>query len=363
MSLRERMASLRDELDAEVGRAGRPVALMEVCGTHTVSACRSGVHSLVPDGVRLVSGPGCPVCVTPQSAIDALIELGRRPEVTLATYGDMLRVTGAGGSLELARSDGADVRVVTSSMEAVEIARTEPDREVVFAAVGFETTAPATAVAVLAAKEEGLPNFSIVSCHKRVMPAMRALVADPEIAIDGFLCPGHVSVILGADAYAPLVAEHGKPCVVAGFEALRIMEGIVHLVRQVADGKPRLENLYPEVVRDGANPHALALLEEVFEPADTPWRALGTIPESGWVLREEYAEFDAVRRFDVRPGEDREPPGCRCGEVITGRVEPADCPLFGRTCTPLEPVGPCMVSSEGTCRAWFRYRRREAKRA
>lgn len=359
MTPREHMAQLTAEL-AEVARAtdGR-LSFMEVCGTHTVSGFRSGIHALMPAGVRLVSGPGCPVCVTAQRYIDVLIDLGRRESVTLTTYGDMLRVTGQGGSLELARSEGADVRVVTSSMEAVEIARSEPHRQVVFAAVGFETTAPATAAAVLAAEQQELQNFTVLAAHKLVLPAMQTLLADPNLAIDGFLCPGHVSVVIGAEAYRPVVEDFGRPCVVAGFEPLQMMEGILHLARQAVAGEARLENLYPTVVGDRPQPHAATLIERVFERGDSAWRALGVMPDSGLDLRPAYARFDALTRFDLVLGEDVDPPGCRCGEVITGQCEPLDCGLFGAVCTPVTPIGPCMVSSEGTCQAWFKYRRHE----
>ncbi|NOX56334.1 MAG: hydrogenase formation protein HypD [Planctomycetes bacterium] len=361
-SLRTRMQRLVAHLEEAARAIGRSVCLMEVCGTHTVNACRSGVHSLMPENVRLISGPGCPVCVTAQRYIDALIELGRRPEVTLTTYGDMIRVTGQGESLETARSRGADVRVVTSTMDAVDIARSEPDRQVVFAAVGFETTAPATAAAVRAARDQGLENFSVLCAHKLVVPAMMALLQDPDIRVDGFLCPGHVSVIIGSNAYRPVVEKHGKPCVIAGFEPLHIMNGVVHLVQQIRDGQARLENLYPQAVRPEGNRAAQRLLEEVFQVSDSAWRMLGTLPGSGLDLRPEYAKFDALKRFGVELGEDHEPPGCRCGEVITGKCGPADCRLFGTVCTPTYPVGPCMVSSEGTCQAWFKYRRREMPR-
>ena len=357
--LRAQMQRLVAELEETAKAVERPVCLMEVCGTHTVNACRSGVHSLMPNNVRLISGPGCPVCVTAQRHIDALIELGRRPEITLTTYGDMLRVTGAGESLETARSRGADVRVVTSTMEALEIAKAEPNREVVFAAVGFETTAPATAAAVRAAHDGQIENFSAVCSHKLVVPAMEILVQDPEIRVDGFLCPGHVSVIIGANAYRPIVEDYGKPCAIAGFEPLQIMEGILRLTQQVRDGQPKLENLYPQVVGPDGNTVALRLIEEVFEIGDSAWRMLGVLPKSGLQLRPEFARFDALRRFDIELGDDHEPPGCRCGEVITGRCGPADCSLFATTCTPTYPIGPCMVSSEGTCQAWFKYRRRE----
>jgi hydrogenase expression/formation protein HypD len=360
-SPREVMAQLTAELEQVVAGSDKPLRFMEVCGTHTVSAFRSGVHSLMPDGVRLVSGPGCPVCVTAQRYIDALIDLGRRDGMTIATYGDMLRVTGAGGSLELVRSEGADVRVVTSSMEALEIARAEPDRQVVFAAVGFETTAPATAAVVLAAQRQAVPNFTVLAAHKQVLPAMQTLLADPDIPIDGFLCPGHVSVVIGAEAYRPIVEMYSRPCVIAGFEAVQMMEGILHLARQVTAGEARLENLYPTVVGDQPQPHAKALIARVFEPADAAWRALGVMKESGLNLRAEFAAFDAFQRFDLVLGEDEDPPGCRCGEVITGRCGPLDCGLFGGVCTPVTPIGPCMVSSEGTCQAWFKYRRHEMR--
>ncbi len=361
MNARRRMSELSLSLRRAAARLPGPVHFMEVCGTHTVNACRSGVHALMPPDVVLVSGPGCPVCVTAQRYIDALVELGRRGDVTLATYGDMIRVAGAGGSLELARSEGADVRVVTSTLEAVELAAREPHRQVVFAAVGFETTAPATAAAVLAARREGLANFTVLPCHKLVVPAMRTLLSDPEVRIDGFICPGHVSVIIGAGAYRSIVRDFGKSCVVSGFEALQIMEGVVHLVAQRLAGAARLENLYPQVVTEHGNRRAQALIDKVFVPGDSAWRALGLMPASGLDLRRQYADLNAFERFEITLGEDHDPPGCRCGEVISGKCEPPDCRLFGKVCTPIYPVGPCMVSSEGTCQAWFKYRRHEQK--
>ncbi len=362
MNLREQMRGLCDVLGALVQQLDREYCFMEICGTHTVNACRSGVHSLMPDKIRLVSGPGCPVCVTAQRYIDALIGLGRTDGMTVCTYGDMIRVAGVGGSLELARSEGADVRVVTSSMEAVAIAQAEPDRQVVFAAVGFETTAPASAAAVLAAQAQRLSNFSILPCHKLVMPAIEMLLQDPDTRIDGFLCPGHVSVVLGADVFQPVVTDYQKPCAVTGFEALQIMSGIASLTKSVVDGEPRLENIYLEAVTAKGNPKARELIAEVFEPADAAWRALGVMPNSGLDMRPAYAEFDAFIKHGVELGEDREPPGCRCGEVISGKCLPDDCGLFAKVCTPIFPVGPCMVSSEGACQAWFKYRRNEKKR-
>lgn len=359
---RTAMAHQASCLDRLANDIGRPVQFMEICGTHTVNACRSGVHSLMPGSVRLVSGPGCPVCVTAQRYIDALVDLGRRPSIVIATYGDMLRVAGAGGSLEVARSEGADVRVVTSSLEALDIARRHPEREVVFAAVGFETTAPATAAAILAARREGVRNFTVLAQHKRVLPAMTALLADSSVRIDGFLCPGHVAVIIGSTAFLGIVESFRTPCAISGFTAAQIMDGILNLAKQVACGRADLVNRYVEAVTDAGNRIAQALMHEVFEPGDACWRALGEIPDSGLDIRDAYRDFDAFDRHRVTPGADREPPGCRCAEVITGRCIPSDCPLFGRACTPVYPVGPCMVSSEGSCQAFFRYRRHEFRR-
>jgi len=361
--LRAEMAALAEELaELTVPFRERTLRFMEVCGTHTVNACRSGVHGLVGSAVTLISGPGCPVCVTAQRYIDAAVDLGRDASVILATYGDMLRVTGRNGSLEAARSEGASVRVVTSALEAVRLAERHPDRQVVFAAVGFETTAPATAAAILEVRKRRLANFTVLPCHKRILPAMEALVSDPEVRIDGFLCPGHVSVVTGSELYRPLVDGHRIPCVVGGFEPFQIMEALVHLARQVVSGAPLLENLYPQVVTPEGNRVARALLERVFVPGDSAWRALGVIAGSGLDLRPEYQDLDAVVRFGVTLGEDRDPPGCRCGEVLTGRCRPGDCPLFAKACTPVRPIGPCMVSSEGACQAFFRYRRNERRR-
>ncbi|GMU21633.1 MAG: hydrogenase formation protein HypD [Phycisphaerae bacterium] len=340
-----------------------PVRIMEVCGTHTVSLFRSGVKSLLPENVKLISGPGCPVCVTSQGYIDAACALAGRPEVTVCTYGDMVRVPGRAGSLERQRAQGAQVRVVYSPRDAVSYAQAHPERQVVFLGVGFETTAPATAAAVLEAKRLGLDNFYVLTAHKLVIPAMSALLSAGDVPVDGFLCPGHVSVVIGADAYRPIVEQYGKPCVVAGFEPDQMLRGILHLVSQIARREARLENVYPVAVSSLGNQPALKCLLDTFEPADAVWRAMGTIPSSGLTLRSAYRRFDAAQRFNLVVDEDYDPPGCRCGEVIQGKVEPADCPLFGRTCTPLEPVGPCMVSSEGTCAAWYKYGRHGTDRA
>jgi hydrogenase expression/formation protein HypD len=311
----------------------------------------------MPANVRLLSGPGCPVCVTAQGDIDQLIQLAAEPGLTLCTYGDMLRVPGRRGSLERARSRGADVRVVYSAMDAVRLAENHRGRQVVFGAVGFETTAPATAATVRRARERGLDNFSVLVSHKRVLPAMEALLASGQVQLDGLLCPGHVSVIMGWECYRPLAARHRLPCVIAGFEEPLLAAALAWLARQVLEGRAELLNQYPEAVTAEGNLVARRVLDEVFEPVAMRWRGLGLIPDSGLGLRSPYRMFDAARRFALGPPLDREPAACICGQVITGTATPENCRLFGDPCTPIHPVGPCMVSSEGTCQAWFKYRR------
>jgi hydrogenase expression/formation protein HypD len=354
----EKIERLRTELDACCRRIARPVQLMEVCGTHTVSIFRSGIRSMIPANLRLVSGPGCPVCVTAQRHIDAALQLAARPGVILATYGDMMRVPGRSGSLEQLRAAGARVRVINSARSALQIARDDPDTPVIFLAVGFETTAPATAAVVLDADRDHTENFSVLMCHKLVVPAMIALLEGGDVPIDGFICPGHVSVIIGAHTYRPIVDRFGKACVVTGFEPEQILAGLVRLLQLIADGRAEADNVYRGVVSDQGNPHARELLQRVFIIADTPWRALGVIPQSGLELAPAYQRFDALRRFRVELGEDEDHPACRCGEVIQGKVQPIGCSLFAHECTPLTPIGPCMVSSEGTCAAWYKYNRR-----
>ena len=341
---------------AELCRERGGVRLMEICGTHTVALFRSGLRGLLPPELRLISGPGCPVCVTPSSYLDLACELAARPDVTICTYGDMVRVPGRRSSLEAQRAAGARVVVVYSARDAVRYAAAHRDEQVVFLGVGFETTAPATAAAMLAAAAQGLTNFAVLSGHKLVIPALLALLAAGDVQIDGFLCPGHVSIVIGPQAFAPMAEQYGRPCVVAGFEPDGMLRAIARLVELVAAETPRVENAYAVAVAADGNAAARACVDRVFVPADTTWRALGTIPASGLALRAEFAAFDAAARFGVSAGEDVEPPGCRCGEVIQGKCEPAECALFGTACTPLRPVGPCMVSSEGTCAAWFKYR-------
>jgi len=357
-SAQDKVARIAESAQA-VGDGCRPIRIMEVCGTHTVAIARAGLRRLLPPRVRLISGPGCPVCVTDGSYVDLAIRVARGEGLPaapiVATYGDMVRVPGAMGSLAEARAAGATVVVVASADQAVELAKRNSAREVVFLGVGFETTAPGSAVAVLRAREEGVTNFSVLTAHKLIMPALRALLST-EIAIDAFLCPGHVSVILGYGVYEELARDHRKPCVVAGFEPAGILDGVAEILRQLASGRPAACTVYPAVTREG-NRTAQAMLEKVFAPADAPWRALGVIPGSGLALRPEFTDFDAARKFSLQERPSQDDPRCRCGLVITGRATPQECPLFATVCTPRDPIGPCMVSSEGACAAAYKYER------
>jgi hydrogenase expression/formation protein HypD len=346
-----------ERLVQSAARLARPAAYMEVCGTHTVNAFRSGLHSLMPWNVKLLSGPGCPVCVTAQGEIDQMIELASGAGVTLCTYGDMLHVPGTRGSLEEARGCGAGVRVIYSALDAVKLAEREPGRQAVLAAVGFETTAPTTAAAVLAADRARLGNFTVLASHKRIIPAMRGLLEAGQVNVDGFLCPGHVAVVIGSDAFGPIVRDFALPCVIAGFEDQQIASGLAQLVEQTAAGEAAVENHYPQAVSAAGNVRAREVMEEVFEPVDAYWRGLGELRGSGLAVRGRYGRFDAQVRYELPVQHREEMRGCRCGEVITGRAEPGECGLFGTACTPARPVGPCMVSPEGSCQAWFKYRR------
>ena len=341
-------------MDAACRQLGRQVNIMEVCGTHTVSIFRAGIRSIIPKNLKLLSGPGCPVCVTDQGYINAVLQLADRDNCLIATYGDIIRVPGRGGSLETKRIK-ADVKVVLSSEDALQLAKDNPQKTVVFIAVGFETTAPATAVVVKEAAEAGIDNFCVLSGHKLVVPAMRALLSGKNHNIDGFLCPGHVSVIIGYRAFAGIVKDFGRPCVVAGFEPIQIIEGLAEICRQFSAGKAEVKSIYNAVVTEHGNTAAQKIIAECFEPADGCWRGLGKIKKSTLKLKNKYSLFDAFKRFDITesPGEDIA--GCRCSQVLCGLIEPPKCGLFGKNCTPNTPVGPCMVSSEGACAAYFKY--------
>jgi hydrogenase expression/formation protein HypD len=333
--------------------------IMEVCGTHTMAAARFGLRSLLPESVQLISGPGCPVCVTAQTDIDAFLALGDEPGVILTSFGDMLRVPGSHTSLERRRAQGAAVRVVYSPLDAVELARREPGKTMVFFGVGFETTMPAIALAIRLAAEQQLKNFSVLCVHKTIPLALRALLASDEVQVSGLLCPGHVTTIIGAEAYDFIPREFGLPCAVTGFEPVDMLLGIEAILRQLQEGQARVDNVYTRAVKVQANPRAQALLAEVFEPCDAEWRGLGLIPGSGVKIRPPYAGYDARLRFpEVWEHLAPAPPSpCRCGEVLRGVLRPRQCPLFRQTCTPSQPLGPCMVSSEGACAAAYRYER------
>ena len=336
-------------------RPAIPMKLMEVCGTHTVSIFRHGIRQLLPEQVSLVSGPGCPVCVTANRDVDWAIALAHQPDTILATFGDMLKVPGSFSSLAQARAEGCEVRIVYSTLYALAIARANPQKKVVFFGIGFETTAPTVACSLLEAEQMGLSNYFVYPVHKVMPPPMKALVDAEEIRIDGFLCPGHVSTITGSEPYQFLARDYGIPSVIAGFEPLDILQAIDMLLVMRAEGRAEVEIQYRRVVRPEGNPVAREQMYRVFQPADAEWRGLGLIPDSGLAIREEYARFDARRVLPIDPGPTREHAGCRCGEVLRGVVQPPECPLYGRVCTPENPVGPCMVSSEGTCSTWFQF--------
>jgi hydrogenase expression/formation protein HypD len=336
--------------------AGRTARLMEVCGTHTMSIARHGIARALPAGVELLSGPGCPVCVTDAGYVDAALELAARGAI-VCTFGDMIRVPGSEGSLDLARAGGADIRICYSPAEAAAIARAEPERQVVFLAIGFETTTAPVVSLVETAMREGLENLSLLTAFKTVPPALAALVDDPAVEVDAFLCPPHVSAIIGAEAYRPVVERYRVPCVVAGFEPLDVLCAVDELLGQIAAGTPRLVNQYERVVRPEGNPRARSLMARYLETVDAVWRGLGVIPGSGLALRRDYVRFDAAVRHGLCVREGRTDPACRCGDVLKGKIAPDGCPLFGAACTPAGPVGPCMVSSEGSCAAHYRYSR------
>ena len=332
------------------------VRLMEVCGTHTMAIAKSGIRALLPENVKLLSGPGCPVCVTPAEVIDGILELSMEKNIIIATYGDMVRVPGSvpGDSLQRRRALGARVEIVYSPVDAVRTAEDNPGSEVVFLGVGFETTAPGTAAAVLTARERGLENFSVWSMLKLVEPALRALTGTAGFNVQGFLCPGHVATIIGERGFEFLPRDYALPAVIGGFEPEDILLAVYELLRQIAEGRPRVQNEYARAVSKDGNVLAQRIIGDCFEPRRDIRRGLGEIDGSGLGLKKELEVFDAEKRFCVAPAAAK-PTACRCGEVITGRLSPDGCPLFGRSCTPEDPVGPCMVSSEGACAAAYKY--------
>ncbi len=338
-------------------RSTRPARLMEFCGGHTHAIMRYGLRALLPATVDLRSGPGCPVCVTANADLDLAIALAQVSRLILTTFGDMVRVPGSHKSLQDAKAAGADVRMVYSTLDALQIARDNPSQPVVFLGVGFETTAPTIAAAILQAEREGLGNFSVLSLHKLTPPATRAILDAGEVALDGIIGPGHVTTIIGTDAWEFLPEDYHVPVAVAGFEPLDILRAVADLVDMVEDGQPAVANAYARSVTRQGNPAALGVMNRVFQVCAAEWRGVGAVPASGLSIRPEFAQFDTTQLFDVDPGPTQEHRGCLCGDVLRGTITPPECPLFAKACTPVRPIGPCMVSAEGACAAYYQYGR------
>ena len=348
----ERVVSkIRELMDS----IGRPVRLMEVCGTHTVAIFRHGIRNLLPSDIKLLSGPGCPVCVTSIKGVETAMAISRIKGIILTTFGDMMRVPGNHKSLFDAKAEGSDIRIVYSPLDALQIAKNNRDKKIVFFATGFETTSPSVAGTILQAGMKGIDNFYIYPVHKTVPPALRALLNSGEVRVDGFILPGHVSTIIGTRPYGFLASAFGKPSVVTGFDAEYILTGIMMLLDQIASGRAAVEIQYTSVVREEGNPKAVAIMNEYFEPEDAVWRGIGNIPGSGLKLRENYRQRDIRSVTDPVVPDGEEPKACSCGDVLKGIKIPTDCALFGKTCTPEKPVGACMVSSEGSCAAYYKY--------
>ena len=333
----------------------KEIVLMEVCGGHTMAIQRFGLPSLLPSNIRLVSGPGCPVCVSSQHFIDTAMAYSKIPGVIVTTYGDLIRVPGSATSLEKERANGSDIRIEYSVLESLETAKCNPDKSIIFLGIGFETTAPLTAAAIVKAKQEKITNFSVLSAHKVMPPVMKALVAE-GVKIDGFIAPGHVSAITGTAIYNDLATVCGLGVVISGFEPVDMMQAVLMLAIQIETNSPKVEIQYQRVVQAEGNLKAQQLLSEVFELRDDQWRGLGTIALSGLRIRDDYSEFDAEKQFTVDVPESTEPKGCICGQILKGLKTPVDCGLFGKKCTPTDPVGACMVSGEGTCATYYKYR-------
>lgn len=333
----------------------RPIAIMEICGSHTAAIGRFGIRQLLPKNIRLLSGPGCPVCVTSAGEIDAALYLAREPNIIFTTFGDMLRVPASGGiTLQMIRAEGADVRVVLSPLDALRLAEENPNRHVVFMGIGFETTAPTIAATIKTAKGKDIGNFSVLSVHKVIPPALQILIDSPQLRIDGFLCPGHVSVIIGAEAYRP-ITEAKRAAVITGFEPVDILQGIAMILEQIDSQQYDVAIQYSRGVKPEGNARARVVMDEVFTPVTSEWRGIGWIAESGLAPREGYSRYDARKRFTIPEFASQDPPGCSCGEILCGVKTPQECPLFRTVCTPVNPIGPCMVSSEGTCAAYYKY--------
>jgi hydrogenase expression/formation protein HypD len=359
----ERLAAAIAQRIAQIAEPGRRYKLMEVCGGHTHTIYRHGIEDLLPSEIELVHGPGCPVCVIPMGRQDDAIAIALRSEVIFTTFGDMLRVPGSNGSLLDAKARGADVRIVYSPLDSLRIAQENPDRQVVFFGIGFETTAPSTAVTLLRARGEAIRNFSVFCNHVRVIPALCAILEAPDLQLDGFIGPGHVSTVIGTDPYRFIAAEHGKPVVVSGFEPLDVLQSVQMLIEQFAQHRCEVENQYARVVLAAGNPQALGAIDATMQLRESfEWRGLGYIPHSAFALRPEFAQWDAERRFELPAQRVADPKACQCGDVLKGVLRPWECKVFGTACTPERPIGTCMVSSEGACAAYYNYGRLTRRR-
>jgi len=349
--MRDKIKKIKNLMDS----INRPVKLMEVCGTHTVAIFRHGIREVLPEGISLLSGPGCPVCVTPIKDVDIAVAISKLDDVCVPTFGDMMRVPGSKQSFYDAQAEGADIHVVYSPLDALKLATENKNRDFVFFATGFETTSPSVAGTLFEAERMGTKNFYIYSAHKTVPLAIKAILDSDDVRIDGLILPGHVSTIIGSKPYEFIVSDYKVPSVITGFEAEDIIEGIMMLLEQIASNKPSVEIQYKRSVREEGNQKAQSLLNEYFEPCDANWRGIGVIPETGLKLKEKYGRWDVKNKFDIDVPEPKEPKACQCGFVLRGVKIPTDCPLFGRTCTPEKPVGACMVSTEGSCAAYYKY--------
>jgi hydrogenase expression/formation protein HypD len=353
---REAVRKLAREIKEEAEDiSGAPLNFMEVCGTHTMAIGRYGIRKLLPTGINLLSGPGCPVCVTPDSYIDKAVLFSRMPNTIIATFGDMMRVPGSFSSLEKEKAEGSRIEVIYSPLDSLNICEKNPESNVILLGIGFETTAPAVALTLKKAHQKAIKNFYLFSGHKLITPAMEALLTDKDVRINGFLCPGHVSVITGSRPYGFIPERYGIPCVIAGFEPVDILQSVLMLLRQKNGNKPSVEVEYTRVVKKEGNRKAREIMEQVFQRTDSEWRGLGLIRDSGLEIRGKYSSVDAEKVFPVDVKKSNKDTGCICGEILKGKKTPVDCKLFRRVCTPENPIGPCMVSSEGTCAAFYRY--------
>lgn len=351
-----RRSELGQKLLTQIHRRSKtPARFMEFCGGHTVTIFRYGIRQLLPKTIEMVSGPGCPICVTANADLDKAIVLAQIPGIIVTTFGDMLKVPASHTSLAEVKAAGADVRTVYSAMDALKIAEDNPDKSVVFLGIGFETTAPTIAASILQAQEKGLKNYYVLSLHKLCPPVIKALLEQGELKLSGLICPGHVSAIIGSRPWEFIAHDYKIPCVISGFELLDILQSLYMLVNQVESSSSRVEIAYRRGVRPEGNKQALRLMNEVFEPCPARWRGIGEVPESGLRLRQKYQRFAAELAFEIKPEPAREPAGCICGDILRGVKSPTDCPLYGKVCTPQSPVGPCMVSSEGSCSASYLY--------